>query len=464
MNVEHALPELRGGIRVPVLGYALEFARNPVALIERGRRAFGDVFAMPLTGRRVMVLTGLAGNEAFFRAPDTQLTQREVYQFMVPVFGPGVAYDCEPALMEEQLGFVMPAMRDDSMRKYAKIMERETEELSDGWGDAGVMDLADKMNELTTYIATRCLVGQEVRERLTSDFAALYKDLEGGINIIAFVNPRIPIPAHIRRDRARVKVIEIISRIIGERRVRGTVGDDFLQILMDAKYKNGESLKDAEIAGILLALIFAGQHTSAVLATWGGVLLFKNQQYVPGVMKEQEEIVGTGGALSLEKIKQFDVLTRCIMEAERLHPPLVVLMRAIVSDFRFKDHVGKPGDLVLVSPAVSHRIAEIFAEPDRFDPDRYLPPREEHKKGTYALLAFGGGRHRCIGTAFAQLQVKAIWSVLLRRFEFELVSKDARPNYSNFVVGPRQPCLVRYRRRRTTRVSVPAGSPVASAE
>src|SRR5437868_14065967 len=111
-------------------------------------------------------------------------------------------------------------------------MERDTEELTDGWGDAGVMDLAEKMNELTTFIATRCLVGQEVRERLTSDFAALYKDLEGGINIIAFVNPRIPIPAHIRRDRARVKVIDIISRIIGERRARGTTGDDFLQILM----------------------------------------------------------------------------------------------------------------------------------------------------------------------------------------------------------------------------------------
>jgi sterol 14-demethylase len=152
------------------------------------------------------------------------------------------------------------------------------------------------------------------------------------------------------------------------------------------------------------------------------------------------------------------------MEAERLHPPLIVLMRAVASEFRFKEYVGKRGDLVLVSPAVSHRIPEIFADPDRFDPDRYLPPREEHRKGTYALLTFGGGRHRCIGTAFGELQVKAIWSVLLRRFEFELVTQDTRPNYSNFVVGPRQPCLVRYRRRRTTRVSVPAVSPVASAE
>ncbi len=457
MNTHSALPELRGGIRVPVLGYAFEFARNPVALIERGRQKYGDVFFMQLTGKRVMVLTGPTANEAFFRAPDSQLTQREVYQFMVPVFGPGVAYDCEPQLMEEQLGFVMPAMRDDSMRKFAAIMEHETEELSDTWGDSGVLDLPETMNELTTYIATRCLVGQEVRERLTNDFALLYKHLEGGINLVAFVNARIPIPAHIRRDRARARVIEIISRVIEGRRARGTVGDDFLQALMQARYQSGAALKDAEIAGILLALIFAGQHTSAVLATWTALLLLKNPRFLPGVMREQEDVMAGNPRISLDKVRAFEELSRSIMEAERMHPPLVVLMRAVASEFTYKGQVGRPGDLVLVSPAVSHRIPEVFAEPDRFDPERFLPPREEHKKGAYALCAFGGGRHRCIGTAFAQLQVKTIWSVLLRRFDFELVTQDFRPNYSNFVVGPRQPCLVRYRRRRATAVSVPAG-------
>src|SRR4051794_40904962 len=113
--MKRQMPELRGGLRLPWLGYSLEFARNPVALIERGRRYFGDVFAMQLAGRRVMVLTGPSANEAFFRAPDAQLSQREVYQFMVPIFGKGIAYDCEPALMDEQLGFLFPAMRDERM-------------------------------------------------------------------------------------------------------------------------------------------------------------------------------------------------------------------------------------------------------------------------------------------------------------------------------------------------------------
>jgi sterol 14-demethylase len=443
------MPELAGGIRLPVLGYAFEFARDPVALIERGRRRLGDVFAMPLTGRRVMVLTGPAANEAFFRAPDSQLSQREVYQFMVPVFGKGVAYDCEPDLMEEQLGFVLPAMRDDRMRHYVAIMQEETEAFTDRWGDSGEVDLYDAMNELTMYIATRCLVGPEIRAELTSEFARLYKELEGGINIVAFVNSRIPIPAHLRRDRARARVGEIISRIIENRKVRGFEGEDFLQTLLGAHHKDGSALGSGEICGILLALIFAGQHTSAVLASWSGVLLLQHLEHLGRVRRELDQVLGSRSVLSFEKLRDLAVLHRAVMEAERMHPPLVVLMRGIERDFAYRGLVGRAGDLALVSPAVSHRIPEVFADPHRYDPDRFAPPREEHKTA-YSLITFGAGRHKCIGMAFAYLQVKALWSVILPRFELDLLTPSVRPNYSGFVVGPRQPCLVRYRRRKTT--------------
>jgi len=104
---------------------------------------------------------------------------------------------------------------------------------------------------------------------------------------------------------------------------------------------------------------------------------------------------------------------------------------------------------------VSHRIPEIFHDPDRYDPDRFAPEREEDRKATYALIGFGGGKHACIGLTFAYLQVKAIWSVLLRQFELELVHRNTEPDYHTFVVGPRQPCVVRYRRKQRITVSVP---------
>src|SRR5256712_10818492 len=102
----------------------------------------------------------------------------------------------------------------------------------------------------------------------------------------------------------------------------------------------------------------------------------------------------------------------------------------------------------MVSPAAAHRLPQVFANPDRYDPDRFGPPRQEDRRTKHGLIGFGGGHHRCIGATFAQQQIKVIWSVILRRFELSLARTGHRPDYATFVVGPRRPCLVRYRPRR----------------
>lgn len=137
----------------------------------------------------------------------------------------------------------------------------------------------------------------------------------------------------------------------------------------------------------------------------------------------------------------------CLKEAERLYPPLVMLMRKTLRPFAVDGVVIPAGDLVMVSPAVSHRQARVFRNPDMFDPERFAPPREEDRATPYSLIGFGGGKHRCIGMAFAHQQIKVIWGILLQRFEFELLDGDVDPDYDTFVVGPRHPCRVRYRRR-----------------
>src|SRR6185503_14094004 len=103
--------------------------------------------------------------------------------------------------------------------------------------------------------------------------------------------------------------------------------------------------------------------------------------------------------------------------------------------------------LAMVSPALSHRLPDVFAEPDRYDPDRFGPGRQEDRKHRHALIGFGGGHHRCIGSTFASQQIKVIWSVLLERFDLQLIDRGERPNYATFVVGTQSPCRVRYRRK-----------------
>jgi sterol 14-demethylase len=442
-----------------VLGHAIEFRRDPVGLLRRGQRQLGDVFDFRLPGTRVTALVGPSAQAAFFNAGDDVLSAREVYQFTVPIFGKGVVYDVGPAELDQQMGFLFPALRDERLRVYARVMEEEAEAYVDGWGDAGEIDLPVAMNELTVFIATRCLIGAEMRQRVSAEIAHLYHDLEGGISLLAFLNPYLPLPAFRRRDRARVRIAELIGGVIADRRRRGTAGDDFLETLMSARDARGVPLTDDIIIGLLLATIFAGQHTSAVMATWTGVLLLEHPRWLPGVLAEQREVFGDVGAgMSLEALRRLVALEHCIKEAERMHPPLIMLMRRIATDFEHAGFVAPAGGMALVSPAAAHRLPTVFAEPDRYDPDRFGTERQEDRRIKHALIGFGGGHHRCIGSIFAQQQIKVIWSVLLRRFELELVDHDRRPDYTTFVVGPQLPCRLRYRRRRPLTVAASASA------
>src|SRR5438046_10163889 len=118
--------------------------------------------------------------------------------------------------------------------------------------------------------------------------------------------------------------------------------------------------------------------------------------------------------------------------------------------------------MAIDSTAVAYRMLQVFANPDPYDAHRFGTPRQEAPRTKHGLIGFGGGHHRCIGATFAQQQIKVIWSVILRRFELSLARTGHRPDYATFVVGPRRPCLVRYRRRRagvTFAAPAPVGAP-----
>ena len=440
-----AVAELAGGW--PLLGHLREFQRDPVALLARGARQQGDLFRFRLGPRDFVLFTGPEAHDAYFKAPDDQLDAKSAYQFTVPIFGRGVTYDVAPEIMTEQLGFLFPALRESAMRRFARIMFEEASLFADGMGAQGQLDLPVAMNQLTVNIASRCLLGEEVRREADAGFAEAYHELQNGINTIGFFFPRLPIPAHRRRDRARRKITEIFGRVMAERRASGAQPDDFMQALMSARYSSGRPLTDDEITGILLTALFAGQHTSAVLATWTGLELTADTGYLGRVRREMGEVYGEDPAMSLASLKRQCLLENAVRECERLHPPLILLVRKVVRPLPYRGQVVPAGTMAMVSPAVAHRLPHVFPDPERFLPDRFAPPASEHEQHRYALIGFGGGKHRCMGKNFAILQIKALWSVLLDRFDFALDAPIPAPNYGSWVTGPKLPCRLRYRRR-----------------
>ncbi len=453
-------PQLAGGL--PVVGHSVEFVRKTMELLFRANRELGEVAAFTVFQRRMVCFFGPEAHEAIFRAPDAQLSPMEAYKIMTPVFGKGIVYDASPEKMAEQLKMLLPALKDKRMRTYGEAIIHETEETIRPWGKTGVVDFVDFCRSLTNFTSSRCLLGKEFREGMSEEFASVYHDLEGGVTPLAYVNAHLPIPSFQKRDKARVKMVEMITKIVSDRRRDSRTGEDFLQTLMESKYADGRDLTEDEITGLLLAAMFAGHHTSSVTTAWVLIELLMNPTYLQRAIDEVDRVFGGGREVSHAALRELSVLENAVKEALRMHPPLFMLVRVAQQDFVYKDIFVAKGSWIVLSPTVAGRLPDVFADPDAFDPDRYAEGRQEDKKD-FAYIAFGGGRHKCLGNAFAILQIKAIVALLLGQFEFGLVGDPVQDDFQGLVVGPKQPCRIRYRRRARPTVTMAMGEQLQKA-
>jgi sterol 14-demethylase len=290
---------------------------------------------------------------------------------------------------------------------------------------------------------------------MSEEFARVYEDLEAGIVPLAYINAYLPIPAFRKRDRARVRLGEMVSTIIERRRRKGIHSEDFTETLMESQYADGTSLTDHEIAGILIAAMFAGHHTSSVTTAWSLLELLRAPDYYEKVCTEIRERFPEDDGYSFQAMRDLESTEWAIKEALRIHPPLFMLFRAAMEDCEIYGYQIKKGDWVSVSPIVAHRENEVFENALEYDPDRYGPGREEDKR-PFAYVSFGGGRHKCLGNAFAILQMKTIFSVLLNNYDFELVGDPMDTDFGRIVLGPKPPINVRYRKRGTSDARVSA--------
>jgi sterol 14-demethylase len=447
-------PVLSGGW--PLLGHLLELRRDPLALMRRLRAECGDVGEFNLAGNRITLLSGAEAQEAFFRAPDEQLDQAAAYPFMKPVFGEGVVFDATPEQRKQAMR--NQSLRDKFMRGHAETIAAEVERMVASWGERGEIDVLDFFSELTLYTSSACLVGKQFRDELGPEYVPIFKDLERGTDALAYVNPYLPIPALRARDRARRELAAKIEAIFERRDRDGTEYTDLFHVLHRLRDESGaRRYNDDQITGMFISMMFAGHHTTSVVSSWALLELLMHPEWMQKIVGELDEIYGDGRDVSYQALREIPLLECALKETLRLHPPLVILMRKVVHDFHYGGYTVPAGRTVATSPAISNRMAEHFPEPERFAPERYLPGREEDRQ-VFAWIPFGAGRHRCVGAAFAMMQLKAIFSILLRDFEFELAQPAGSygNDLSKMVVAVRQPCRVRYRRRAAQRPAAPA--------
>jgi sterol 14-demethylase len=212
---------------------------------------------------------------------------------------------------------------------------------------------------------------------------------------------------------------------------------------MDATYKDGTSIPDHHIAGMMIAVLFGGQHTSATTSAWTILELAARPDLVKELRQEQIEKLGSLKTdLTFENIKDMPLLDAVIRETLRLHPPIYQMMRRVVANKVVCEKNGfeiPKGNHLCAAPGVTQVDPTYFNEPLKYNPYRWIEktdPVHQLEQGDDAnidygfgavgissnspFLPFGAGRHRCIGEQFGYLQLKTIMSTFIRMFDFEI--------------------------------------------
>ncbi|KAJ6478973.1 lanosterol 14-alpha-demethylase [Mycena sanguinolenta] len=484
---------------LPIIGSAIWYGNDPINFFQTCQERYGNVFTFILLGRKVTVALSAKGSNFVLGGKSTAFNAEGAYKHLTtPVFGKDVVFDCPNEVFMQQKKFVKFGLTTDNFRAYVGMIEDEVDEFMRGdacfrtyqqndineWGS---FDVIAAMAEITILTASRTLQGKEVREGLNKSFSEIYNDLDGGFTPLNFLFANLPLESYRKRDRAQKKMSDFYVDIITRRKQNsdGNHHYDMIASLMDQKYRNGDKLRDHEIAHIMIALLMAGQHTSTATLAWTMLHLASRPDIADALHDEQvRRFANTDGSLrpmSYEDLRRLPILDSCIRETLRVHPPIHSIMRQVREDVPVPSSLAAPSKdgvyvvprntYVLASPLISQIDPRIWKDSAQWQPTRWndadgvaaqalsADTDEGVEKVDYGFGAvskgtespyqpFGAGKHRCIGEQFAYLQIGTIIATIIRRVELRLPTPVPDHNYHTLILMPKDQKSIHYRRRK----------------
>jgi cytochrome P450 len=348
---------------------------------------------------------------------------------------------------------MLPAFHHDAIAGALATMNTEIERAMAGWTVGSRVDIYHWTRRLALRIAMRALFG------LNPDAAGARADIarcfEIGLGFWAhdywLQILRGPGTPFARMQAARRTLDRIIFEEIRRRRGAAKPGRDLLSLLLQATDEQGDRLTDRQVRDQVMTLLFAGHDTTTSTIAFMFYELARHPEVVQALREELDREVGTGPPAPEQLMSgRLELLEMVQDETLRMYPPAWIGARKAISTYEFAGQTVPGGAYVNYSSWVSHHLPEVFPEPRQFRPERFRPgTKAALPKGAY--VPFGGGSRICIGMRFGQLEVKAIASALVRRFEFEIEPGYVLRIRQMPTIGPKYgvPLIVRRGRKPT---------------
>jgi len=456
-----ARPPIRG---LQALRTAVQFVSDPIGVMRSLQQRYGSIIAIGkinllARNERVLVMAfGSEYNRQILSDPDLFRARGLVLQGP-----PGSAHQrirfglisMNGEQYRQHRRLVTPPLQRKSVEGYRDVIAALTAETLDGWRHGEPRDLWREMQALALRIASTALFGQgnsEAAERIghmISEWLAMcfrrrvwffQADLPG--------TPYRRLLEHAERLEAEIRAL------IECRRRDSGVGGDILSLLIRARDDWGAVITEDELIGQANVLFAAAHETNTSALTWTLFLLSQHPRILADLVDELDGALH-GGAPSLDQLERLPFLDRVIKESLRILPPVVWSTRMVERPVRLGPYPLPKGSRVIYSQYMTHHHPELYPNPERFDPNRWLagdPP-------PYGYVPFGGGPRLCIGYHFSMMVLRITLSMILQRFRLGLVPGARIDRRVAVTLSPRygMPMIVHKQDRQFTQ-GIPAGN------
>lgn len=323
---------------------------------------------------------------------------------------------------------IQPMFNNTRIALYSTVMSRRALALASSWQPKTTLPINEVMSDLAIHTLIETLFGTDIDDRSVDAVRHDVPTILQAMLIRTVIPPvfdRLPIPATRRFDRATARLRRCIDDlIIHARSTTSRPAADLLATLTEARDADtDEALTDEEVRDELVTILFAGTETTATVLAWALYNVATHPQVEHRLLAEINTAVGLE-PVTLDDIPKLPYLRRVVKETVRLYGVLL-LMRRVIKPVELAGISLPPGTEVAFSLYALNRHPSVFTEPDRFDPDRWLPERAA-RPAHESFLPFGAGNRKCIGDTYARAELIIALATILARWRLRPIGPAPR--------------------------------------
>ena len=418
-------PGIRQLIPLPY-GTVAESRRDPRAFFMKSWEQFGDVFRYQLGPWTFHLLSHPDHVRHVLQDNYRNYPRSFHYRLTKLVIGDGLVAT-EGEVWRRQRRMVQPAFHEARVAALAGAMAQATEDMLGRWEAARhaetgqPFDVSKEMIGLTLRIVGRTLLGVDLggeTDVMSPAITEALAYLDFRLNNLVTWPLFVPTARNLRFRRAMRTLDDVVYDIIRRRRDGADTGDLLSMLLAVRDEETGAAMTDLEVRNQVMTFIGAGHETTATALAWTWYLLSKHPEVERRLREEVIDVLGDRTPTAADA-RRLSLTRRCFEEAMRLYPPVFGVVRGVVADDEIGGYRIAAGTSVILCQYVTHRHPAAWEDPERFDPDRFLPERAA-RRPKFAYFPFLGGPHHCVGSDFATMEGAIILAMVVRRYRLRV--------------------------------------------